>query len=464
MDVTRKVRILVVDDERDMLELCAETLRRLPETEVVLENEGARAIECLKRNSPDLLISDLRMPGMGGLDLLRSARRQNSELSVIMMTGFPRIQIAVECIKLGAADFIAKPFEPEQLLAVVKKVLSERASCDEASLSRIDQPQIEDFRGIIGRSQTMQRIFGMIRRLAELRIDVLLVGETGTGKELVARAIHDCASHSPGRFVAVNCAAIPDDLMENEFFGHERGGFTGAQVRSVGLMESARNGTVFLDEIHELPLRLQGKLLRVIQERRVRRLGGTTEIQVDFRLVAASSVSLNDRVSAGAFRMDLYQRLNVMQIHLPVLRDRKEDIPLLARHFCAVQAREMQAGAKVISTEMMEALVAYDWPGNVRQLENVLKRAVALSKKAMLDLDDLPEELSMGAVNGISPGANGYFGERGGYLAAFDRRYLSTLLGAHRGNVIDAASQARIPTGTLYRLLKKYGFKASEFH
>ncbi|MDE3068582.1 MAG: sigma-54-dependent Fis family transcriptional regulator [Verrucomicrobiota bacterium] len=457
-----KTRILIVDDETGMLEVCADTLRRLPDTDIVVESRSRRAAERLAGESFDLLIADICMPEMDGVELLRAARQQDPELAALMLTAFPTVETAVECMKLGAADYLTKPFLPEDLLANARSLLESRRLREENRLLRRQVERAFATGQILGQSQAMQRVLENLARIAETDFDVLILGETGTGKELAARAIHQRSRRRAGPFVPVDCGAIPDQLMESEFFGHERGAFTGAAARSLGLLEFANHGTFFLDEISQLPVRLQAKLLRVLQERRIRRVGGTREIDLDVRIVAASSMDLEEEVRKERFRPDLYHRINVARLELPPLRARIGDIPLLANSFVDTYARELGRGPVRVSPEAMEVLTGYAWPGNVRELQNTVKRVLALTREATISPDDLPEEIATHAGDSADqPG--GFFQQRERRLVAFEKEYLAQLLQGCRGDVSAAAREAQLPRGTLYRILKKYALSPAEF-
>ncbi len=458
-----KTRILVVDDETGMLEVCADTLQKLPETEVLLESDSARAAERLAKETVDLLIADIRMPGLSGVELLRLARQQDANLPVLMLTAYPTVETAVESMKLGAADYITKPFLPADLLANVKRLLEGKQLREENRLLRRQVERPYGFGEILGRSAPMQRVFENLQQVADTNVDVLIVGETGTGKELVARAIHQRSRRKEGPFVPVDCGAIPDELMESEFFGHERGAYTGAQTRALGLLEFANQGTFFLDELSQLPLRLQPKLLRVLQERKIRRVGSTKEIDLNVRIVAASSVNLEEEVKKERFRLDLYHRIHVVRVELPPLRERTEDIPLLVEHFVALSAKEMDKGTVTISPEAMEVLTSYAWPGNVRELQNVIKRTIALARHEVILAEDLPDELVAHAGQTPSQKDGGYFALRERRLASFEKEYLKSLLVAAHGDVTGAAREAQLPRGTLYRLLKKHELNPADF-
>jgi len=458
-----KARILVVDDEEGMLEVCADTLGRLPDTEIVLEQNSRRAAERLASEGFDLMIADIRMPGLNGVDLLQIARQHDPNLLMLMLTAFPSVGTAVESMKLGAADYIIKPFLPDDLRATVRRLLEEKHLREEHRLLRRQVERGYSFDEIVGKSAAMQAVFETIQRAAETEIDVLIVGETGTGKELVARSIHRRSRRKDGPFVPVDCGAVPENLLESEFFGHERGAFTGAHTRSLGLLEFANRGTFFLDEIGELPLPLQSKLLRVLQERKVRRVGGKEEIGVDVRVVAATTRDLRDEIRGGRFRGELYYRINVVRIELPPLRERGEDIPLLIGHFIARYAREMGKEGVNVDPEVVEVLSHYPWPGNVRELQNVLKRAITMTRQEALSLDDLPDEVVIRAGDRSTAGRGGFFNLRAQRMTAFEQEYLVNLLQACQGDVSRAAREAQLPRGTFYRLLKKHNLTPEAF-
>jgi two-component system response regulator AtoC len=458
-----KRRILVVDDEDIILEVCAEMLSVLPDTEIVIENHSPRASERLTTENFDLLITDIRMPEMDGIELLRLARQLDPTLQVLMLTGFPTIGTAVESMKLGAADYLTKPFFAEDLLATVRRLLQAKRLREE---NRLLQRQIErayTFDEIVGKSPAMQVVFETIRLAAASAVDVLILGETGTGKELVARSIHKRSPRHNACFMPIDCGAIPENLVESEFFGHERGAFTGAHERRLGLLEVADGGTVFLDEIIGMPLSLQAKLLRVLQERRFRRVGGKDEVAVNIRVVAAASRDLMGEIRAQRFREDLYYRLNVGYITIPPLRERVEDIPLLVAYFVDRYRREMGKPAMELKPEVMEILMAYSWPGNIRELQNVLKRMLMMSHGPILSLQDLPDDIVTQAGDRSVTDRAGFFQAREQRIAAFEMEYLTNLLQFHQGDVSQAAREACLPRGTLYRLLKKHGLAAEDF-
>lgn len=456
-------RILVVDDEELMLEVCADSLAKLTDTDIILERESRRAVDRLKAESWDLLITDIRMPGLGGVDLLRLARERDPDLAVLMMTAFPSVDTAVESMKLGAADYIVKPFLPDDLMLAAQRLLQAKQLRAENTLLLRQFERPYSFGDLIGNSPSMRVLIKTIQQVASTNADVLITGETGTGKELVARSIHQHSSRHDKKFVPVDCGAIPEDLMESEFFGHERGAFTGANSRSLGLMEYADGGSFFLDEVGELSQRLQAKLLRVLQERKVRRVGGNEEIDVDVRVIAATARNLAEDVKTNRFRSDLYYRIDVARIELPPLRDRAEDVPVLTEHFASLYAREMGREALAVEPDALEVLANYSWPGNVRQLQNVIKRILAMTTNQLIKVQDLPDEIVATATNSEKTGPLGFFDRRQQSMAVFEKQYLSNLLHSYKGNIPAAAAAAQLPRGTLYRLLKNHGLSALDF-
>jgi len=458
-----RARILVVDDEEGMLEVCADTLRRLPETAIVVEPQSRKAAELLSAEHFDLLITDIRMPEVSGVELLRLARQRDPDIPVLMLTAFPTVETAVESMKLGAADYVTKPFLPDDLLVTARRLLEERRLRQENLLLERQLERPYSFDEIVGTSPAMQTVFDTIRRVSATDADVLILGETGVGKELVARSIHKRSQRGNQRFVPVDCGAIPETLLESELFGHERGAFTGAHSRSLGLLELADGGTFFLDEIGELPLQTQAKLLRTLQERKFRRVGAKEEISVNVRVVAATNRDLAVEMRERRFRADLYYRINVARIEIPPLRERPEDIALLLRHFVERYAAEMGKANAEIDPGVTEVLSRYRWPGNVRELQNLVKRTLAMSERAIISLDDLPDEIVIQAGDQAPAVPGGFFQLRAQRVVAFEKEYLAEVLRRCRGDVSRAAREARLPRGTLYRLLKKHDLNADDF-
>ncbi|HOG29423.1 MAG TPA: sigma-54 dependent transcriptional regulator [Vicinamibacterales bacterium] len=385
----RSGRILVVDDERSMRELLQIVLRREGH-QVRLAEDGPAAVAELGREPADVLISDIRMPGMSGVDVLREAKRLDPDIVGIMVTAYASTDSAVEALRLGAYDYLTKPFDVEELKAKVRNALERRTLRQENVLLKRALRSSSSFSNIVGRSRVMQDVFDLVETVAPTNSTILIMGESGTGKELVARAVHTNSLRRDQPFVALNCGALPEALLESELFGHMRGAFTGAAATKKGLLEVAERGTVFLDEISEMSPMMQVKLLRVLQERRFRRVGGNEEIDADIRIIAATNRDLARAVADGTFREDLYYRVNVIPIHLPPLRERREDIAPLAEHFVAKYREQMGKAVSGLTPEAVRWLEAGDWPGNVRQLENVIERAVALERGPLIQIASLP--------------------------------------------------------------------------
>lgn len=451
-----KFRILVVDNEAGMLEVCQDILQRLPETDVVTESDAVKAAQLVKEEVWDLLLTDIRMPGMTGIELIREARAHDEGISSLIMTAFPSVDSAVEGMKLGAADYLVKPFKPEDLRLTVRRMLDNKRLREENRLLSRQVERSHWFGEMIGGSAPMRDVFSTIEMVSDTDADVLITGATGTGKELVARSVHRLSNRPSGKFVPVDCGAIPESLMESEFFGHERGAFTGATARSLGLMEFAHEGTLFLDEIGELPLNLQAKLLRALQERRFRRIGAKTEIDVDLRVVAATSRDLEAEVAQGRFRADLFYRINVIRIRIPPLSERADDIPLLVEHFTSKYGEEMNRAGVRVDDAALEILKRYEWPGNVRELQNVIKRVLAVATSEVVTVEGLPPELVDRATQSAPSGASSFFEIREQQISRFERDYFTSLLRVHGGDVTRAAEEAGVPRGTLYRLLAKH--------
>jgi len=393
----RPPRILVVDDERSMRELLAIVLRR-EGYEVLLAENGRAAIALLEREPVDLLISDIKMPDLSGVDVLRAAKQIDQDILGIMITAFASTETAVEAMRLGACDYLSKPFDVDLLKMKVREKIENRQLKQENVLLKRTLGLSHQFSNIIGRSEAMLEVFKMIETVSRTNSTILLTGESGTGKGLVAQAIHFHSLRRDKPMVSLNCGAMPENLLESELFGHMRGSFTGADTNKKGLLEAAERGTVFLDEIGEMSAVMQVKLLRVLQERRFRRVGGLEELQADIRVIAATNQDLARAISEGRFREDLYYRINVIPIALPPLRERREDIPLIAEHFLAKYTEQMEKEISGITHEAMKLLVQHDWPGNIRELENVMERAVALELSPAILSESLPA-----AIRGESP-------------------------------------------------------------
>jgi two-component system response regulator PilR (NtrC family) len=399
-DRANRFRILVADDERSIRELLAIVLRR-DGYEVILAENGRTALTVLEQEPVDLLISDIKMPDMSGVEVLRAAKQVDQDILGIMITAFASTESAVEALRMGAYDYVSKPFDVDELKIIVRNALERRQLRQENLLLKRALQSSHQFSSIVGRSEAMLAVFKLIETVAPTNSTILVTGESGTGKELVARAIHFNSLRRDRPFVAVNCGALPEQLLESELFGHMRGSFTGASANKKGLVEVADRGTIFLDELGEMSSMMQVKLLRVLQERRFRRVGGTEEVEANIRVIAATNQDLARMVADGRFREDLYYRVNVIQVQLPPLRERQEDIALLASHFLEKFREQMGKNVANISQEAMAYLERYDWPGNIRELENIIERAVALESSAAILPDSLPPQLrGLPAKNG----------------------------------------------------------------
>ena len=395
-------RVLVVDDERSMRELLAIVLKR-EGYDVLLAESGKMAIAALERGGVDLLVSDIRMPDMTGIEVLRAAKALDPALEAIMVTAFASQETAIEALRLGACDYVIKPFDVDELKVKVRDKLESRRLRRENVLLKRALGTSHQFHNIIGRSDAMVEVFSLVETIARTTSTVLITGESGTGKELVARAVHFHSLRRERPFVAVNCGALTETLLESELFGHVRGAFTGAETNKKGLIETAERGTIFLDEIGEMSQMMQVKLLRVLQERRFRRVGGTEEIEADIRVIAATNRDLGQMVAEARFREDLYYRINVIPVRLPALRERREDIRLLADHFLGKYSEQMAKPLTGISQEALALLQQYDWPGNIRELENVIERAVALEPTPAILPESLPDHVRGQLAAGRAP-------------------------------------------------------------
>ncbi|MFQ5989458.1 MAG: sigma-54-dependent transcriptional regulator [Candidatus Methylomirabilales bacterium] len=440
-------KILVADDEAGMRKSLVLILRRAGYL-VTEAPGGTEAADHLGRDVFDLVITDLKMEPLSGLDLLRLVKQMSPDVEVILMTAFGTIEAAVEAMKLGAFDFITKPFQKEEILLRVRNAVEKRHLKEEVHQLRVEVKSAFGFERIVGQSQGFRQVLNILPRAAQTDSTVLITGESGTGKELIARAIHAASRRAQGPFVSVSCAAFPEQLLENELFGHVKGAFTGALAARKGLLEEAQGGTFFLDEIGEAPLPIQVKLLRVLEERSVRRLGDNRSIPVDVRIVAASNRDLHLAAREKIFREDLFYRLNVIQIHLPPLRERREDIPLLARHFLAVYCQQVGRDLHGFSPAALRILTAHDYPGNIRELSNVVEQAVALATGPVIEPRDLPERLEPHETDeALSPSAR---------LAAAEREVILERLQARGGNLGLVAQDLGISRTTLWRRMKEH--------
>ncbi|HVY39536.1 MAG TPA: sigma-54 dependent transcriptional regulator [Polyangia bacterium] len=451
-------RVLVAEDDRVARDLLCEILRG-EGYEVEAVDDGVDAIERAQSGDGryDLVVSDVRMERSGGLDVLAAFTAKAPSTPVILITAFGDVTGAMEAIQRGAYDYVSKPFNIEELrLTVARAIERRRLVAEQKTVPTDGKTQLQD---IVGKSPVMLDVYKLVARVAGSTATVLVEGESGTGKELVARSIHTHSPRAAAPFVPVNCTALTESLLESELFGHARGAFTGAVAAKRGLFETASGGTLFLDEIGDMGPKMQAQLLRTLQDGEVRPVGGTESIRVDVRLVCATNKDLEDEVKAGRFREDLYFRINVVTVHLPPLRDRREDIPSLVAHFLSKTARRERREVAAMSQEALRLLTAYSWPGNVRELENAIERAVAVAKGIVLP-SDLPPEVGGSASAGVAAGGSG---ADGGIIAdrptlgELERRYIQLVLGECGGNKKKAAEKLGIDRRTLYRALERSG-------
>lgn len=444
------MKILVVDDEAPIREMLKKGLPQMGGFTVDVAQNGQEAIEKIEKDVFDLVLTDLKMPEMDGIELLRTIKGTRPEVLVILMTAYGSIQTAVEAIKIGANDYITKPIDFNELLVHISKAQKESQLLRENRLLRMEVRKKFEFNNIIGKSRKMQEIFSLIEKVAPSNSTVIIYGGSGTGKELVAKAIHYHSPRAERGFLPFNCGAIPETLVESELFGHTKGAFTGAVQAKRGLFEEANGSTLFLDEISNILPSVQVKLLRVLQEKEVMRVGSAERTKIDVRMIAATNEDLEASVRSGKFREDLFYRLHVFPIFLPDLKDRKEDIPLLAYHFLDVYTKETQKQIKGISKEAMNLLLEYHWPGNVRELENSIERAVIVADEDYLTAKDFPHHLRESRADLIKKGAQGQKS-----LDEIKGEYITEILKETGGNKRLAADILKVNPRTLYRFQKK---------
>jgi DNA-binding NtrC family response regulator len=447
MDGNRKIRVLVVDDEEIVRESLLGWLEKDGYT-VETAPDGPTALDRIRTAPWSIVLLDLKMPGMDGMQVLEEAKQIRPETVVVIMTAYAAVDTAVTAMKIGAYDYLVKPFDPEELSLLVLKIVAQQQLVHENLLLRKVLKREYRFHDFMSKSPAMQAVFELARAAARTPSTILIQGESGTGKELLARAIHSESPRSSGPFVAVSCAALAESLLESELFGHERGAFTGAVVRRKGKFEVAHGGTLFLDEIGDIGLKLQLDLLRALEERTFERVGGTEPVQVDVRIIAATNRDLRKAVEDGRFREDLYYRLNVIPVTLPPLRERREDIPLLVEHIMEQLAVEMGRPVSGVSSNAMGVLMAHAWPGNVRELRNVLERAIVVAPGSIVQ----PADLGIGPSRSPDTGAQ----DEPVSLEDVERRHIAGVIRRTGGNVSHAARLLGIDRVTLYNKLKKY--------
>jgi two-component system response regulator AtoC len=447
-----KAKILVVDDEAIIRESLRDWLGDVGYQVLIAEN-GPQALEIIQKEKPVILITDLVMPGMDGIELLRRAKEMSPGIEVIIITAYGSIPTAINAIRAGAYDYIEKPFCPERAEILIEKLMERRQLLQENIALQQKLEERYRFENIIAKSPKMQQVIEVIKVVAKSNATVLITGETGTGKELVARAIHSQSHRHDKPFVAVSCAALPESLLESELFGHEKGSFTGAYAQKKGKFEVANLGTLFLDEIGEMSANIQVHLLRVLEEKEFNRVGGNEPIKVDVRVISATNRDMKEAIAKGQFREDLYYRLNVVNIELPPLRERVEDIPLLAQHFLKRFALENQKEITSFSPEGTDFLLRHQWPGNVRELENSIERAVILAQNPFIEVSDLSQQNLVPVGSTTSSARN---------LKQLEKEHIQNVLSQTEGNYTEAARILGISRMTLYNKAKAYGFNVKK--
>ena len=460
-----KEKILIVDDQVSFCNHIQAALD-MEGYQAVVTHNAEQAMAQLTSQPFDILLTDMKMPGMGGLDLFKTARKIDPEISGIIMTAYGSISSAVAAIKHGASDYLQKPFEPESLLMVIEKTARERQMLQEIRHLRKEVNKKYAFGSIIGKNYKMQAIYALIKKVSGTDARVFITGETGVGKELVAKAIHFNSPRKNRPFVSINCGALAETLLETELFGHEKGAFTGAIRRKVGKFEYARGGTVFLDEVGDISTGMQVKLLRVLQEKQLERVGGNQPIDVDVRIISATNQDIKEKIKNGEFRIELFYRLNVVPIHIPPLRERIEDIPLLVNHFIRKFNKNFNKHILKITTQALSQLMQHTWPGNVRELENVLERAFVITDGDTIDTIFLSHDIQNNESLNALPGTNIDIPFKVAWSMAekrFEKTYLSEALKRYEGNVSKTAKETGINPRTLWRKIKKYNLERSRF-
>lgn len=447
-----KICILAVDDEADMLATYKSILGK--KYQLTTAASGSAALEFIVTKPFSLILLDIRMPGLNGLDLLKRIKEVDPDLEVIMVTASKDINSAVESMKLGAFDFVTKPFEVKELLALIEKALEKRALVRENQYLRNRLEETQLYCDLVGQTPVMNELFATIDRLAPTNSTVLVYGESGTGKELVARAIHQKSARAGRPFVAVNCAAIPENLLESELFGHERGSFTGALERKLGKFELADGGTLFLDEIGCMPAAMQAKLLRVLEDKTIERLGSEKGLPVDVRIISATNIDFDQEIKNGKFRQDLYYRLNVIPVNLPPLRERKKDILLLADYFIKKFNRQLNRQVKGFAPEAQKALLNHNWPGNVRELANLIERVVVLSQSELISLNELPFRSTQPTITIAIPASEKGYKE---LMTDYERALLDKTMSEYQGNITQASKKLKMFRTSMIARLKATG-------
>ena len=448
--MTEKANILIIDDDEAILDSCSQVLKKEGYT-VKKAKDGFKGLDYFKQEFFHLVFLDLKLPGLDGLEILKKIKEENPETPVIIITGYASIESAVEAMRIGAFDYMAKPFSPKELRVITNKALESRKILLENIYLRKELEARSEFDMVVGKSKAMEKVFDVVKRVSSTESTILIIGESGTGKEILAHEIHNHSLRRNGPFVVVDCGALVETLFESELFGHVRGSFTGAYETKHGRFEVADGGTIFLDEISNISLNIQAKLLRVVQEREVARVGSSKSIKVDIRILVATNEDLADAVKKGKFREDLFYRLSVVPINLPPLRERKEDIPILVKHFLQKYNKKTKKNINSISPQVKKALMKYDWPGNIRELENTIERAVVLSKGNNVEIETL-------IYHGISTDSAflNSIGKEFKTLEEVEKEYIRAVLQAQHENKTKTAEILGVDRKTLWAKIKKY--------
>lgn len=465
--MSEKQRILLIDNEEGLCRMMEQVLL----DSGYLVRAYTSPVQALEEFSPgvwDLVITDIKMPGMTGLEVLQRVKEKCRDLPVIIITAYATVEMSIQALRKGAYDMLTKPFEPEELVFRVKNALQQAHLTEENRELRRELEEKLQFDNIIGASGALRNVLDKVAKIAGRDTSILITGESGTGKELIAQAVHVHSNRKDSKFIAINCGGLPESILESELFGYRKGAFTGALENRQGLLEAADGGTLFLDEVGNLPMNVQKTLLRFLQEKEFRRVGDTHSTRVDVRIISATNADLKEGVRTGSFREDLYYRLNVVNLHLPPLRDRIDDIPLLSAHFIHLQNQKFGIAVKGFEKNAMQILCAFEWPGNIRQLRNVIEACMAMESSDYISLDTLGQviDLPEGPVVPTTVQAGPVLSDDQPFtevLERFERDLLRDLLRKHAGSVDSAAKEADMNVATLYRKIKKYGLKKEEY-
>jgi DNA-binding NtrC family response regulator len=460
--VTDKKRIMLIDNEEGLCRMMEAVLRDNGFT-VKAHTRSFEAVDEFAAGQWDLVVTDIKMPGMDGLEVLQRVKAKEPAIPVIMITAYATVEMSIQALRKGAYDMLTKPFEPEELLYRVKNALQHTMLLEENKELREELVGKFRFDNIIGSSDELKKVLERVEKVAIRDTSVLITGESGTGKELIAQAIHYNSPRKDKKFLAINCGALPESLLESELFGYKKGAFTGAKENRQGLLEAADGGTLFLDEAGNLPMNVQKTLLRFLQEQEFHRIGDTTPTRVDVRILSATNSDLKAAVKSGEFREDLYYRLNVVNIHLPALRERKTDIPLLSAHFIGLQNKKFGTHVKAFSPGALEAVCAYSWPGNVRELKNVIEASMAMEGTDFVTLPVLAQFIELPGSDSDAATFTDDEGEYTRALSRFEMDYLKGLLRKNRGNIEAAAREAGMNMATIYRKIKKYNIRKDDY-